>query len=244
MERCGVPGRNEAGFTLIELLVAISIMALMAVLSWRGLDGMTRAQTQLQTRADALLTLQSGLNQWGTDLDALIQLPQTEAIDWDGRALRMTRRSPVTTADPQAALSDEAVQVVAWSRRDINGVGQWLRWQSFPLRTRGEVQTAWQQAAQWAQNPGDDLKQREVRIGPLAQWTVFYYRGNAWSNPLSSDAAATPSLTAGANPVVVGAIQPTVPDGVRLVLTLPEGEAISGVLTRDWIKPTVGGGKS
>ncbi len=244
MKRHDVLGRADAGFTLIELLVAISIMALMAVLSWRGLDGMTRAQAQLQTRADALLTLQAGLNQWGTDLDALVQLPQTPPIDWDGRALRLTRRSPVAMPDPQGVMSDEAVQVVAWSRRDINGAGQWLRWQSPPLRTRGEVQTAWQLAAQWAQNPGDDLKKREVRIGPLAQWTVFYYRGNAWSNPLSSDSAAAPSLSAPANPGAPVVPQGSVPDGVRLVLTLPEGEALSGVLTRDWIKPTVGGGKS
>jgi general secretion pathway protein J len=34
------------------------------------------------------------------------------------------------------------------------------------------------------------------------------------------------------------------PDGVRLVLQLPAGRAISGQLTRDWVRPTVGGGKS
>ena len=32
------------GFTLIELLVAISVMALIAILSWRGIDGMVRTQ--------------------------------------------------------------------------------------------------------------------------------------------------------------------------------------------------------
>ena len=32
------------GFTLIELLVALAAMAVMAGLSWRGLDGMLRAQ--------------------------------------------------------------------------------------------------------------------------------------------------------------------------------------------------------
>ena len=125
MKRHDVLGRADAGFTLIELLVAISIMALMAVLSWRGLDGMTRAQAQLQTRADALLTLQAGLNQWGTDLDALVQLPQTPPIDWDGRALRLTRRSPVAMPDPQGVMSDEAVQVVAWSRSEE--AERWLR---------------------------------------------------------------------------------------------------------------------
>ena len=32
-------------------------------------------------------------------------------------------------------------------------------------------------------------------------------------------------------------------DAVRLVLTLSAGQAISGSLTRDWLRPTVGGGK-
>ena len=235
-----VHSQPQAGFTLIELLVAISIMALMALLSWRGLDGMTRTQSQLQSRADELLTLQSGLNQWGTDLDALIQLPQTQALDWDGRALRLIRRSAVVPANSDTAVLDEAVQVVAWARRDVDGVGQWLRWQSPALRTRGEVQAAWLMAAQWAQNPGDELKKREVRIGPLARWTVFFYRGDAWTNPLSSDGASAPAT----NTSPVASALTSTPDGVRLVLTLPPGQALSGVLTRDWIKPTVGGGKS
>ena len=81
------------GFTLIELLVAISLMALMAALSWRGLDGMTRAQTQMHQRADDVLALQAGLAQWGADLDALATQPSTPSLDWDGRALRILRRS-------------------------------------------------------------------------------------------------------------------------------------------------------
>ena len=66
------PGPRLRGFTLIELLVAISVMALLAILSWRGLDGMVRAQTQTQQRADELLTLQAGLAQWAVDLDAVV----------------------------------------------------------------------------------------------------------------------------------------------------------------------------
>ena len=30
--------RRTAGFTLIELLVAVALLAILAVLSWRGLD--------------------------------------------------------------------------------------------------------------------------------------------------------------------------------------------------------------
>jgi len=218
------------GFTLIELLVAIGVMALMAGLSWRGLDAMVRTQSQVRQHADALLTLQAGLAQWSADLDALVELPQTPALDWDGRGLRLTRRNTMPAGD--------GVLVVAWSRRNIDGTGQWLRWQSPAIRTRGELQSAWTKAAEWAQNPGDEEKKREVRITPLAQWQIFFFRNDAWSNPLSSDgstpAASPPASTASLKP----------PDGIRLVLTLPAGEVLPGALTRDWMRATLGGGKS
>ena len=47
----------QRGFTLIELLVAVGLMALMATLSWRGIDGMTRAQAQMRQHSDQVLTL-------------------------------------------------------------------------------------------------------------------------------------------------------------------------------------------
>ena len=64
--------RSHRGFTLVELLVAIAVMALMAILSWRGLDGMSRAQTQTLARSDEVLVLQAGLAQWKSDLDATV----------------------------------------------------------------------------------------------------------------------------------------------------------------------------
>jgi general secretion pathway protein J len=219
------------GFTLIELLVAVGIMALMAGLSWRGLDGMARTHTQLTQRADQVMALQAGLAQWAADLDAVVQLPNTEALDWDGRALRITRRSTVASGD--------GLLVVAWTRRSVNGTGQWLRWQSPPVTTRGALQTAWATAAQWAQNPGEAERQREVPVAALDEWKVFYYRADAWTNPLSSDGAPPPP--SGDKPV---GPEPKLPDGIRLVLTLPASDAIGGILTRDWVRISLGGGKS
>ncbi len=241
-----MPPRKHHGFTLVELLIALSVMALMAVLSWRGLDGMARAQIQTQQRADEVLSLQTALAQWGADLDAMAQGPGLNAIDWDGRALRITRQVSAAQAD--------GLVVVAWTRRDIGGTGgsgPWLRWQSPPLRERSTLQTAWLQAAQWAQNPGDEAKKREVFIAPLAQWQIYFYRGDAWSNPLSSDGrlaastSATSSIAATATQAANTGTSATVaPDGIRLVLTLPTTHALHGALTRDWVRPTLSGGKS
>jgi len=217
------------GFTLIELLVAIAVMALMAMMSWQGIDGMTRAQAQTRQRANEVLALQMGLAQWTADLDALAQVVQVPSLDWDGRAIRMTRYSSAPAAD--------GLLVVAWSRRIVDGTARWLRWQSPPLRTRGELQDAWQQATVWAQNPSQELKRREVVVAPLDQWQLFYFRQTAWTNPLSSDTNSSPSG-------VPAALNTSIPEGVRLVLTLPGNSALAGVITRDWIRPTLSSNKS
>lgn len=238
-----LPFRSQAaGFTLIELMVAVSVMALLAMLSWRGLDGMTRVQSQTQAKTDGVLALQAGLAQWQTDLDALTQLPQINgagnignALDYDGQVLRLIRRYAEDTAPaingstrPQA---DESIRVVAWSQREMEGKSQWLRWQSPALRTRAELQAAWVEAAQWAQNPSEAEKKREVTVAAIDKWQIYYYRNNAWSNAQSSADA------------VAGSTQAILPDGVRLVLTLSSGQALVGNITRDWIRPTVGGSK-
>jgi general secretion pathway protein J len=215
------------GFTLVELLVALFVMALLAALSWRGLDGMVRAKETTEARADDVLTLQVGLQQWTADLDAIEQLYGMKALEWNGRVLRLTRRSTASVTD--------GVLVVAWTRRDVNGTPMWLRWQAAPVTTRGELEQAWQRADLWAQNPGDEDRAREVAVVPLQDWQIFYFRENAWTNPQSSDVTSKSITLTG----TTGQL----PDGVRLVLTLPAGRAVSGVITRDWVRPQLGGGK-
>jgi general secretion pathway protein J len=230
--------RAQRGFTLVELLVALFAMALLAIMSWRGLDGMTRAQAQTEARADEVLSLQVGLAQWAADLDALMELPPAKALDWNGRVLRMTRRGTGSVAD--------GVLVVAWTRRVVNGNGTWLRWQSPQVTTRGQLDEQWLRADTWSQSPGDEERRREVAVTPLAEWQLFYFRENAWTNPQSSDASSVRPVgtqVPGA-PALPLPAAPVLPDGVRLVLTLPPGQAISGTLTRDWVRPTLGANKS
>lgn len=211
------------GFTLIELLVAVSIMALMAVLSWRSLDGMQLATTRSTAHTDAVLTTEAGLGQWVADLNATTESStqgNTTALDWDGRVMRLTRHH---SADPA-----EGLLVVAWTKDKRNGVDQWLRWQSTPVRTRTQWQTAWTAATTWAQSPSDTARKSEIAIADISQWQIYFYRGDAWTNPLSS--VGTPAAP--------GAI----PDGVRLALTLPQPHPLAGTLTRDWVRPTLTNG--
>jgi len=238
------------GFTLVELLVALLVLAVLAGMSWRGLDAMARARSQISARSDAILAVQTGLLQWGADLDAMATLaplgadgkPAPGVLDWNGQVLRWARYSaldvPLATngsagaADAQGAEAERAapatgLRVVAWSVRAVDGQAQWLRWQSDVLHTQGDLAAAWAQAAVWAQNPDAISRQRELALLPLAQWHVFYYRKDAWTNPLSSTDANAPT-----------------PDGIRLVLERAPGAVLGGTLTRDWMRATLGGNKS
>ncbi len=222
---------SARGFTLVELLITISIMAIMTVLSWRGIDGMLRARDQMQLRTDDVLTLQTALTQWTVDLDNISETQVVNPIEFDGSVLRLTRRDAVSPA--------EGVRVVAWARRQAGDRGYWARWQSGDVRTRDDLMAAWQKAAQWGREPrAEDLVQ-EIPLAGIDQWNLYYFRDNAWTNPQSTAVTTVdPNLPAAAGQMAA------IPDGVRLILTLSQGQAFTGDLTRDWVRPIIGGGKA
>lgn len=216
------------GLTLIELLVALALLSVLALLSWRTLDGMTRAQAVTQEHADRWRNWQTALAQWDADLDAAIDTDRVPPLDFDGRALRLTRSDPDQTG---------RLRVVGWSLQPDPASGQlrWARWTSPALLSQGELEQAWQLAAQWARNPGAQDRLQQALLIPVADWQLFYHRGGAWTNPQS--AADEDNEQAQASQV-------TLPDGVRLLLTLPDGGSPSGQLLRDWVRPTLGGERS
>lgn len=205
------------GFTLIELLVALGILALMTLLSWRGLDNMVRTESALRERTSHVMTLQTGLAQWNADLEALVVTGHVKALDFDGRTLRMTRRD--------VTLADTSLRVVAWTQRKLpdrhGGAGSWVRWQSPPTRSVGELQQAWRDARAWAQVAPAALVGLEVPVVGIEQWQIFYFRGNSWSNPQSG---------------ISNELLEPLPQAVRLLLTLAPGPSLQGVLVKDWIR--------
>jgi general secretion pathway protein J len=231
------PTTVARGFTLVELLVALFVMSILALISWQGIDSMARSQAASKERSEQVFALQTALLQWQTDLDNWLEQPDSgggqpnpqaaKTIDFDGRILRITRSMPASVGSA-GMLKD--VRVVAWGSRLVDtpqGVKRsWLRWVSGPISNKAEWQTAWEQASRWGQNPSDADRARESVVAAIDEWQVFYFRDDAWTNPQSSNASTS---------------QDTLPGGVRLVLQLSPGQAISGSITRDWARGTLGG---
>ncbi|MEZ7829830.1 type II secretion system protein J [Brachymonas denitrificans] len=273
---------RQRGFTLIELMVAIGILALVALLSWRGLDAMVRVQQGTQNRSDQIAVVQTALAQWRVDLDAMLPGAggKQPVLDWDGRTLRVLRlASPETqtateagAGQAQQSLWTPATVVVAWTLRSAcprsladassgeaaNGAAPgpcWMRWQSPQLRTHGEQQQAWQQAASWGSGAQGEAAGSQVML-PLQAWEVLGYRDDVWGPvkglPVGNAPAGGTGGTGGtgdtggiggaggASSGTPGAAPNPVPDGLRLQLTLPgQGTGIAGSLTVDWLQPTL-----
>ena len=79
-------------------------------------------------------------------------------------------------------------------------------------------------AAIWGQNPSTELLQQEVKLMPLTGWQLFYFRDNAWTNPLSSSGAGM------ADNLLKS------PDAVQLLLQLNTKDK----LVLDWVRPSFG----
>lgn len=59
---------RASGFTLIELLVALTILALMSTLAWRGLDAVLRSRDAAISTRDKVTRLNNALEQMAADM--------------------------------------------------------------------------------------------------------------------------------------------------------------------------------
>ncbi|HTH45346.1 MAG TPA: prepilin-type N-terminal cleavage/methylation domain-containing protein [Oxalicibacterium sp.] len=59
------------GFTLVEMLIAIGILAMIAVLGWRSMDGMLRSRTALTDSMEQLRAMQRSFAQMQDDCTQL-----------------------------------------------------------------------------------------------------------------------------------------------------------------------------
>ena len=201
--------RAARGFTLIEVLVSLLILSVLAASAWKGLDAISTARQVAEDNLQQTLRLQAVMTQFETDLAQVLDTQVTQGFQFDGAALRMTRRSP------------SGVQVVVWSLRE----GRWQRWVSAESTQVGGLQRAWQQSQQLLGRERGTL----VALRGVAQWQVFCFRNGAMSNCQSSGDVVRGAAGADA----LSGLREHLPQAVRLQLVLGEGSGFQGKLSRD-----------
>ncbi len=195
------------GFTLVEVLVALFVMAVLAGMAWRGIDGVVRARDSGEAELQRALRLTNVMAQWELDLRVVRDTGDVPAIAFDGATLRLTRSA------------DTGVQLVAWSVHD----GRLLRWAA-PAVTKASALSEWWIRSQ--QLNGSEREQLATLEG-VQGWQVYFFRGNAWSNAQSSAdvVVVSPQNPTSPQPAQTRTL---LPNGVRVVVT-----TATGTFTRD-----------
>lgn len=185
--------KRAAGFTLIELLVAISILAIVAVLGWRGLDGIVRARVALTEQMETTRGMQLAFAQMQSDCEHIVassEIQQRRNLIADAAGMTLVRNIYNENAPSQ-------LQVVSY--RITNGV--LVRRESPGTRDLVQLDLFWSAA----NSNADTTPPVMLQAGVLAM-QVELWENNAWRS-----AAAPP-------PAVQGGWVPPPATGLRVAL--------------------------
>ena len=201
-------GSRHAGFTLVELLVAIGILAMVAVLGWRGLDGIVRARVALTHEMETTRGMQLAFAQMQNDCEnaAGSELMRGQpALLWDADRLTLVRKVYVEQEPSR-------LQVISY--RVVNG--QLIRRESPGTRDLDQVGQLWKALASDA--PAENAPSVVLQVGVTAM-QVQGWQNNAWRNEPTAVGGTGEQQGAGglAPPSALGAPEPT---GVQVALTV------------------------
>jgi len=153
---------GRKGFTLIELLVAISVLAVVAVLGWRGLDGIVRARIALNAELDKTRGMQLAFAQMQSDC---AHFAKAEDIGWPTTLLAKDEilamvRTVFADNEPSR------LQVVAYRIRN----GALVRQESIATRDLKVLDASWRAAAEDSEMGPSVLLQSGVNAMMVQSW--------------------------------------------------------------------------
>jgi len=198
---------RRAGFTLVELLVAIGILAMVAVLGWRGLDGIVRARVALTAEMETTRGMQLAFAQMQNDCENAAGqdiMRGQPALLWDADRLTLVRKVFVENEPSR-------LQVVGY--RIVNG--QLLRRESPGSRDLTQIAALWEAIASDA--PAENAPSVVLQVGVVGM-QVQGWVNNAWRNE--------PNMTGGegqlqaVDPAGAAAGRALEPTGVQVALTV------------------------
>jgi general secretion pathway protein J len=206
---CGSNCGSNGGFTLIELLVAISILAIVAVLGWRGLDGIVRAREVLTAQMEQSRGMQLAFAQMQSDAEHLASARTVRQ-----RQNLLVEEGRLTLVRTVLAENEPArVAVVAYR---INN-GLLVRSESNATRDLIALDALWQAALSGTDPAAAVGLQAGVTGMALRTW-----QSGEWRSATAALTSGTPASTAAAAaaagvPEVVSA---QVPTGLEVALQL------------------------
>ena len=160
--------KRGAGFTLVELLVAISILAIVAVLGWRGLDGIVRARLSLSAQMETTRGMQLAFAQMQSDCE---HVATTDLIV--GRPFLLADTDRLTLVRTVFVENEPArLQVVAYRVRD----GVLTRRESNATRDLAQLDVLWLAAISDADTTPPVMLQAGVDGMQLQTWEVNGWR--------------------------------------------------------------------
>lgn len=159
--------RRTVGFTLLELLVAITVLSIVSLIAWRGLDSLVHTRERLQPEAEGVRELLVAFGQLERDLAQVVNTafvplstPPVAVRSGAATVLEMMRVAPHTEGEPSA------VQLIVYEVRD----GRLMRLSSAPMTTLGA-------------RPSAALVETPLLTGVQTLSVRFWQPGSGWAPP-------------------------------------------------------------